>query len=188
MTILFLNHQIRHQATHKWAVSLVTAHGHLNLPQGFVWVCTCMGSHTHFINPEGYHGRMHITSASAQSMHCLINTDKHSDTLNSLTAYFFDISAILSGVYDGALVGTGHIVYTMVLDLFLPGSITNKMITTSIKSPIRTDHNTDLISVNKYVHYWKVLQAIMMLLVEGSGHQAPQFMNIIHVRNNGMQI
>ena len=33
------NHQIRHQATHKVSGQLVIAHGHFNLPQGFVWVC-----------------------------------------------------------------------------------------------------------------------------------------------------
>ena len=32
------NHQIRHQATHMWVVSLVTAYGHFILSQGFVWV------------------------------------------------------------------------------------------------------------------------------------------------------
>ena len=33
------NHQIRHQIWHKnWAVILVIAYGHFNLPQGFVWV------------------------------------------------------------------------------------------------------------------------------------------------------
>ena len=33
-----VHHQIRHQATHRVAVSLVIAYGHFNLPQGFVWV------------------------------------------------------------------------------------------------------------------------------------------------------
>ena len=33
------NHQIRHQAIHKVAVSLVIAHGHFNLLQGFAWIC-----------------------------------------------------------------------------------------------------------------------------------------------------
>ena len=33
----------------KWTVCLVIAYGHLNLPQGFVWIC--MGKHTHFITP-----------------------------------------------------------------------------------------------------------------------------------------
>ena len=33
-------HPIRHPATFKWAVDLVTADGHFNLsPQGFVWAC-----------------------------------------------------------------------------------------------------------------------------------------------------
>ena len=35
----------------KWAVSLVIAYGHFNLPQGFVWLS--MGAHTHLITPEG---------------------------------------------------------------------------------------------------------------------------------------
>ena len=33
----FANHQIRTDI--KWAVSLVIAYGHFNLPQRFVWVC-----------------------------------------------------------------------------------------------------------------------------------------------------
>ena len=37
----------------KWAVSLVIAYGHSNLPQGIVWVYICMSSHTHFIIPNG---------------------------------------------------------------------------------------------------------------------------------------
>ena len=32
------NYQIRYQAKLKWAVSLVIAYGHFNLPQGFMWV------------------------------------------------------------------------------------------------------------------------------------------------------
>ena len=54
MTILFLNLQITRSDIRphiKWAVSLVIAYGHFNLPQGFVWVC--MSSHTHFITPKG---------------------------------------------------------------------------------------------------------------------------------------
>ena len=50
MTILFLNLQIVRSDIRphiKWAVSLVIAYGHFNLPQGIVWVC--MSSHTHFI-------------------------------------------------------------------------------------------------------------------------------------------
>ena len=42
MTILFPNLQIIRSDIRpyiKWAVSLVTAYGHFNLPQGFVWVC-----------------------------------------------------------------------------------------------------------------------------------------------------
>ena len=35
----------------KWAVSLVIAYGHFNLPWGFVWVC--MGQYTRFSNPKG---------------------------------------------------------------------------------------------------------------------------------------
>ena len=41
MTILFLNLQITRSDIRphiKWAVSLVIAYGHFNLPQGFVWV------------------------------------------------------------------------------------------------------------------------------------------------------
>ena len=38
-------------ATSKMSGSLVIEDGHINLPQGFVWVCT--GKHTHFITPEG---------------------------------------------------------------------------------------------------------------------------------------
>ena len=45
----------------KWAVSLVIAYGHFNLPQGFVWAC--MGSHTYFINPEGLGEQNHINSS-----------------------------------------------------------------------------------------------------------------------------
>ena len=54
MTILFLNLQIIRSDIRpdiKWAVSLVIAYGHFNLPQGIVWVC--MSSHTHFITPIG---------------------------------------------------------------------------------------------------------------------------------------
>ena len=51
MTILFPHFTKRllygHQATFKWAISLVVADGANNLPQVFVWVC--MGKHTHFI-------------------------------------------------------------------------------------------------------------------------------------------
>ena len=36
----------------KFAVSLVIAYGHFNLPPVFVWAC--MGQHTHFITPEGW--------------------------------------------------------------------------------------------------------------------------------------
>ena len=43
------NHQIRPHM--KWAVRLVIAYGHFDLPQGFVWVC--LGQHTHFITPKG---------------------------------------------------------------------------------------------------------------------------------------
>ena len=32
-------HQIRHQVTHKWAVSLVIAYGHFNIPRGFMFLC-----------------------------------------------------------------------------------------------------------------------------------------------------
>ena len=45
MTILFLNLEITRSdiMPHiKWAVSLVIAYGHFNLPQGFVWVCTSL--------------------------------------------------------------------------------------------------------------------------------------------------
>ena len=43
MTIIFLNLQITMARTDiwphiRWAVSLVIAYGHFNLPQGFVWV------------------------------------------------------------------------------------------------------------------------------------------------------
>ena len=54
MTILFLNLLIARSDIRphtKWAVRLVIAYGHFNLPQGFVWVC--MGQHTHFITPKG---------------------------------------------------------------------------------------------------------------------------------------
>ena len=54
MTILFLNLQIVRSDIRphiKWAVSLVIAYGHFNLPRGIVWVC--MSSHTHFITPKG---------------------------------------------------------------------------------------------------------------------------------------
>ena len=54
MTILFLNLQIIRSDIRpdiKWAVSLVIAYSHFNLPQGIVWVC--MSSHTHFITPNG---------------------------------------------------------------------------------------------------------------------------------------
>ena len=54
MTILFLNLQIIRSDIRpdiKWAVSLLIAYGHFNLPQGIVWVC--MSSHTHFITPNG---------------------------------------------------------------------------------------------------------------------------------------
>ena len=50
MTILFLNLQITRSEIRphiKWAVTLVIAYGHFNLPRGFVWVCS------HFVNPEG---------------------------------------------------------------------------------------------------------------------------------------
>ena len=54
MTILFLNLQITRSDIRphiKWAVSLMIAYGHFNLPQGFVWVCglTCSLYH-----PQGY--------------------------------------------------------------------------------------------------------------------------------------
>ena len=52
MTIRFLNLQITRSdiRSHvKWAVSLVIAYGHLNLPQGFVWVRTYL-----FYHPEGF--------------------------------------------------------------------------------------------------------------------------------------
>ena len=48
MTILFsvfLTHQFRHQAPSntKWAISLVIADGHFDLPQVFMWVaCTVL--------------------------------------------------------------------------------------------------------------------------------------------------
>ena len=46
------NQQIRHQATHKVGCQPEDfAYGHVNLPQGFVWVC--MGQYTHFVTPEG---------------------------------------------------------------------------------------------------------------------------------------
>ena len=54
MTIPFLNLQIVRSDIRphiNWAVSLVIAYGHFNLPQGIVWVC--MSSHTHFITPKG---------------------------------------------------------------------------------------------------------------------------------------
>ena len=54
MTIRFQNLQITRLDVRphiKLAVSLVIAHGHFNLPQGFVWIC--MSKHTHFITPEG---------------------------------------------------------------------------------------------------------------------------------------
>ena len=34
----FANHQIRRQATDKWAVSLVIAYGHFNVPPGIFWL------------------------------------------------------------------------------------------------------------------------------------------------------
>ena len=46
MTILFLDLQITRSDIRpqtKQAVSLVIAYGHLNLPQGFVWVCNGFG-------------------------------------------------------------------------------------------------------------------------------------------------
>ena len=42
MAILFLNLQITRLDIRphiKWAVILVIAYGHFNIPQGFVWVC-----------------------------------------------------------------------------------------------------------------------------------------------------
>ena len=54
MTIVFsfhANHHNRDQATLQWAVNLMIANDHLNLRQGFVWVC--MGQHTPLIMPEG---------------------------------------------------------------------------------------------------------------------------------------
>ena len=56
VTTLFLNlHITRSDIRHhvKWAVSLVIAYGHFNLPRGFVWVHVCMGEHTHFIALKG---------------------------------------------------------------------------------------------------------------------------------------
>ena len=50
MTILFsmfANHPNLTSVHVKWAVSLVIADGHFNLPQGFVWVCS--GKYTRFI-------------------------------------------------------------------------------------------------------------------------------------------
>ena len=52
----FLNLQITRSDIRlhiKWAVSLVIAYGHFNLPQGFVWVCMVLHTCTHFITPEG---------------------------------------------------------------------------------------------------------------------------------------
>ena len=37
-TVMFANHQIRHQATSKWAVNLMIVRGHFNL-------CVCVGIH-----------------------------------------------------------------------------------------------------------------------------------------------
>ena len=54
MTILFQNLQISRSDIRphiKWAVSLVIACGHFNLPPGFF--CTCIGQHIHFISSEG---------------------------------------------------------------------------------------------------------------------------------------
>ena len=60
-----LSRDIQHHAWHhtlstgaspnhvKWAVSLVTAYGHFNLPQRFVWVY--MGWHSHFHSQESLH-------------------------------------------------------------------------------------------------------------------------------------
>ena len=54
MTILFLNLQITRSDIKpqvKWAVNLVIADGHINLPQGFVTLCGYVWAH--FITPEG---------------------------------------------------------------------------------------------------------------------------------------
>ena len=74
MTILFLNLQITRSDIRphiKWAVSLVIAHGHVYLPQGFVWVC--MGSHAHFITPKG-----------AREGSILYETEVRSEEVNNL--------------------------------------------------------------------------------------------------------
>ena len=54
MTIFFLNLQITRSDIRphiKWAVSLLVAYGHFNLPRVLVWVC--MGKYTYFITPRG---------------------------------------------------------------------------------------------------------------------------------------
>ena len=48
MTILVINFHVTRSDTRthiKWAVSLVIAYGHFDIPHGFAWVCT--GQHTH---------------------------------------------------------------------------------------------------------------------------------------------
>ena len=49
----------------KWAVTMVIADGHFNLPQGFVWVCT--GKHTHLSPNRVYHFMSLLLSASTDS-------------------------------------------------------------------------------------------------------------------------
>ena len=62
VTILFLNLQITTSDIRpyiKWAVSLVFAYGHFNLPQGIVWIC--MSSH-------------HLSPPRAQMTHLMKHT------------------------------------------------------------------------------------------------------------------
>ena len=80
MTIFFLNFQITRsdiRPNSKWVVSLVTAYGHFNLPQGFVWVY--MALHTHVITPEGdiLRERPNLSDYTAANRFHNLNTVDH---------------------------------------------------------------------------------------------------------------
>ena len=61
----------------QWAVNLVIAEGHFNLPRKFVWVCT--GQSTHFITPEG---RREVCYIEQNWAYCDRADTKHESQLN----------------------------------------------------------------------------------------------------------
>ena len=73
------NHQIRHQATHKVVLRLVTAYGHFNLPWGIVWVC--MSPHT-----------LYPPSPRAQMTHLMKHTSN----------YYIKCACVLTNIHSSS--------------------------------------------------------------------------------------